>query len=247
MAAYTGSCQLGDILSGSAFWLMRRNAIARARQQLIGKKTRKNGFLARGRRLQRGGGFRLRLLGDHQQDGGGLLDGALKTKPVGGGQASQMLGIDAAEIQRDDAEAAGVQQEVGGANGMVQVMAGADPKQGAQVHAGLRGRMRVEGFAGVDDGTEFAAARGGGEQLMKKTGTPGRRRPSDFGKPAARAASDQLIERRDAGWQRVELMSNAPPTEERSEVVRESGHIRFLFAFVKLVWLNARHPVNANF
>ena len=226
---------------------MRRNAIARARQQLIGKKTRKNGFLARGRRLQRGGGFRLRLLGDHQQDGVGLLHGALKTKPVGGGQASQMLGIDAAEIERDDAEAAGVQQEVGGANGMVQLVAGADPEQGVQVHAGLRGGMRVECFARVDDGAEFTPAGGGREQLMEKTGTPGRRRTSDFGKTATRAAAEQLIERRDASWQRVELMSNAPPTEERSDVVRESGHIRFLFAFVKLVWLNAGHPVNANF
>ena len=226
---------------------MRRNAIARARQQLIGKKTRKNGFLARGRRLQRGGGFRLRLLGDHQQDGGGLLDGALKTEPVGGGQAAQMLRVHIAEIERDDAEAAGVQQQIGGANGMVQLVAGADPEQGVQVHAGLRGGMRVEGFAGVDDGAEFAPAGGGGEQLMQKTGTPGRRRTSDFGEPAARAAAEQLIERRDASWQRVELMSDAPPTEERSDVVRESGHIRCLFAFVKLVWLNAGHPVNANF
>ena len=144
MAAYTSSCtclnQLGDILGGSALWLVVLDAIARAGQQLIGEKAHKYGFLTRCGRLQGSGGLGLRLLGEHQQNGGTFLDGALKAEPVGSWQTAEMLGVGVAEVERDDAKAARMQQQISGAHGMVQLMAGADPEQALKGLAADAGR-----------------------------------------------------------------------------------------------------------
>jgi hypothetical protein len=94
----------------------------------------------------------------------------------------------------------------------------------------LGGSVGVEGFGGVNDGAIFTAAGGGGEELMEKTGTAGGFGTADFSDAATGAAADYTVESGESGWQGVELMSDAPPTDERSDVVRESGHIRFFFA-----------------
>ena len=232
MAAYTNSCtcfksELGDILGGSALGLMRLHAIARAGQQLIGKESGENSLLAGGNRLQGGSGFGLWLLRQHQEDGGAFFDGALEPEPVGGGQASQMFGIDMAKVEGDNAEAAGMQQQVRGADGVVELMTGTHPKERVEIHAGLRGGMGIERFSGVDDGAELAAARCGREKSMQEAGPAGGSRTGDFSETAPGTAAEKLVKRGDTGGQRVELMRDAPPTEERSEVVRESGHFAF--------------------
>ena len=64
--------------------------------------------------------FRARMLGEQENARVGALGGGAVAKPCGEGNAKGELGRNGAEVENDGAEASTLEEEVGGAEGLVQ-------------------------------------------------------------------------------------------------------------------------------
>jgi hypothetical protein len=129
-----------------------------------------------------------------------------------------------------------VDEEVGGFEGVLGVVRGADPQEAIEVDAGGGGGCGVEGIFGVDEGADFFAMGGLGEDGEQQAGAAGGSRSEDFGEAAAGESSGGRVELGDAGGDTLGGRAGLPvqvAAEEGFELFLEGygGHyFRFLFA-----------------
>ena len=140
----------------------------------------------------------MRFLLQHQKDGRRMLHRATKAEPHIEGNVTNHLRRNVAQIQSHQPEAAGVQDQIRGAQGLIDVLA-PHPQQLLQLHAGGFGGIRVESVAPVDEGTGFSGSGSGsqdGHQPACAARTVG---TANLGDAAARQPSRQLIRGRNSG------------------------------------------------
>src|SRR5580698_1457700 len=77
--------------------------------------------------LQRGAGMRVQFLFNHHQRGGRFLNRVAKAEPGGERDAACLARGNTGKIQRDNAEAAGLHDEVGGFESILRAAAATNP------------------------------------------------------------------------------------------------------------------------
>ena len=194
------------------------------------------GVLAGAFQLQRSAGFGVGLARQRDQHGGAVFHGAAQSKPGSERDAAGSGGRDIAEIEDDEAETAALNQQVGGFEGVLGVIGGANPKEAVEMDAGIAGRSGVEGIFGVDEGADFFAMGGGSKDGEQKAGSAGRRGAEDLGEASAGESASGRVEGGNAGGDALGRGAGLPiemAAEYGFEFRFEGGGrhcIRFLFA-----------------
>lgn len=165
-------------------------------------------------------GFRQRPIGDDGQHGGRRFDGAPPSEPGGCGDALELRFGGLGQVDGDDAESAGMNYQIGGAQGVFDVLDAADPDEFFKLDAGGGGRAGVERIVGVDQDGKLAGRGRGGEDGMEKAGSSARSGADDFGNASAGAIGGASGEELGRG-------SIAPELGKGSQHV----DIRLFFAF----------------
>lgn len=163
--------------------------------------------------IERGGGVRSGELkaqlgaGDggagrlHDQREIGGLDGALQPIPLRTGNAPEIGGGRASEIENDEPEVGVAGEQVGGLQRGRRAGAAHPDEMGEQVGGK---RSRVERIRAVDQREPRAGGTGGGEQLPEQQVAAATRRcTDDLGDGAERESAGRLVDGRDAGGQRA--------------------------------------------
>ena len=87
----------------------------------------------------------------------------VKAEPGGGRDARQRGGRGFDQVQRHHAEASGMNQEIGGTQGVVGAAFAADPQDFFKQRSGRCGRAGIEGVRGIDERGAFASSSGSGQ------------------------------------------------------------------------------------
>ncbi len=104
------------------------------------------------------------------------------------------------EIQHHEAEAARLDQQVGGFQRVLRIAPAIHPEDAIEIHAGFEGRGRIERARCIDPCAAFAALRGLAEKGENQGGAAGRFGAADFGERATgNASGDEAVDGRDAG------------------------------------------------
>jgi hypothetical protein len=189
--------------------------------------------------LQVGAGFGVDLTTDDDESGAHSFGGVAEAEPGGEGDALGVADFKISQVHGDDAEATGLDEEVRGLEGVFGVVAAADPEQMGEIDAGGFGFGGIEGTGSIDEGAEFVAAGGLGEEGDEQAHAAGRGRAVDFGHADAGDAAGEGIDGREAGFGHfgggflmegeidVEAMD-----ERRADLFTECGgcHVLLLFA-----------------
>src|SRR5215472_16142562 len=146
---------------------------------------------------QRGAGFGVRLLLDDKKNRRRVLDGAAKTKPHLQRNVADHVRRRVAQIERDQAEAAALNQQIRCAQRLIDIAA-ANPKELLEFHTPIFGGMWIEGIARIDERANFRGSRSRGQRGYEQAGPSGARRAIDFCEAAAWEASGKLIDGRRA-------------------------------------------------
>src|SRR6476469_900518 len=93
---------------------------------------------------QRGAGFCQRLLGNDDNGGRGVFNGAAQAEPGRERNAAREAERGVAEVEHHQAEAAGLDNKVGGFERAFCVRGAADPEEAVEVDAGGRGSERIK-------------------------------------------------------------------------------------------------------
>jgi hypothetical protein len=152
---------------------------------------------------QRGAGFGVRFAGKQKQNGRSIFHRAAESKPSVERHMANQFGGNIAEVDRDAAEASALQQQIGDAKRLIDILA-ADPKQIFQIDAGGSGRAGIERIGTINEGAGFFLRSSGAERGEKKSGEAGGGRTKNFGEGSARKASSERIDFLDAGGNRGE-------------------------------------------
>ena len=150
------------------------------RKSRPGLPARPFGALAGAFDRQRGAGFGIRLPRQREEHSRRIFDGAAQAEPRSQRDAAGGRERRVAEIHRHDAEAAALNEEVGGLEGVLGVFGGTNPNETVEADAGGVGGGGVEGLVGIDEGAGFAAAGGGGEDGVEQGSASGRSRTDDL-------------------------------------------------------------------
>lgn len=157
---------------------------------------------------QRGAGFGVGVLLEEQEDGWCVFDSAAEAEPGVQRNLADRAGGDIAQIDGDYSEAAGLDEQIGGAQGLVEILA-ADPKEFAQIDSGSSGGERIEAVARIDQGADFAISGALGERGEEQAGAAGAGSSADFGHGAARKAAGEEIDFGDAKGDQLENVAVA--------------------------------------
>jgi hypothetical protein len=127
------------------------------------------------------------------------------------------------QVERDEAEAPRLQDEIGGLQRARRIPDVADPQQFRQVEPHRVGRLRVEPIVRIDQGDRFAARGGGGQRPVKNRGASRRARADELGQvPAGPSTAERQIERVTAGRRRI-ARRRLPGTGGRERDVQMPG------------------------
>src|SRR5262249_27413237 len=148
-------------------------------------------------------GLRIGLLLEHEQNRGSVLDCAAEAKPDVQWHLAGEARRDVAEIDGDDAEAAALNQQIGSAQRLIDILT-AHPKQAIELHAGLAGWSGMEAGSRGNQRAGFAFGRARSEGRKQNTGAAGAWLATDFGHRAARQAADKRIQFGAAGGDQIE-------------------------------------------
>ena len=166
-------------------------------------------FLAGAFEHDGGAGLGERLLGEDEQGAAGAVGGLAEAKPGGEGDAATVFGRGGGEVEDNSGESAGLEEEVGGAEGLVETgprfggqcrSLAADPEELAEGYAVGGCGFGVEGVVSVYPGADSVFLGAGGEEGEGKAGAARGHGAGDFADGAdGQAAFEESIDRGDAG------------------------------------------------
>ena len=160
------------------------------------------GPLRRQLQHQRRASFGIRFLFQHHQDRGRVFHRAPETEPHIQRHVAHGFRRNSAQIQRDQTEPAALDQQIRGPKSLIHIPA-AHPQQLLQLNAGgLRG-MRIERIASINQRAHLGTGGSRRQGRNQKARRPGAGRAADFRQPAARQASSERINFRNAGGNNV--------------------------------------------
>jgi len=157
---------------------------------------------------QRGAGFCVGVLLQKQEDGWSVFYRAAKAKPgvqrdLAHGAAGNIAGIDS-----DHAEAAGLDEQVCGAQGLIEVVA-ADPEEFAENDSGGLSGERIEAVTRIDQSADFTGSGALSKSSNEQAGAAGAGCAADFSQGAARQTAGQRVDFSIAGGDQLESVAIA--------------------------------------
>ena len=102
--------------------------------------------------------FRVRFLFENDENSRRMFHGPAKTKPHLERNVADHVRRSVAQIEGDQTEASALDEQIGGAEGLVDIPA-ADPEDLLEGDARSFGGMRVEGVSPIDEGAHFILRR----------------------------------------------------------------------------------------